>query len=182
LTGATALAGVGGASSLGTTAATAACADGDCTNEVAAASQALPQAGQAAGNAVQSVWRMNALQRGAEIEARLGGRSPQLPYNFPGIDRFENGVATSIKSIDLGAKTYQDVGSLTNKVQGYVSDLANWSGSTWPSAPIAPTDISSRILLLAIPQGATADQLLALQQLQTWAQTVNVTLNTVVVP
>ena len=178
LTGGSALAGAGGAAQAGTTAATAACADGDCTNEVRGAGQAV----QGATQATQSVWRMNPLQRGAEIEARLGGRSPNLPYNFPGIDRFENGVATSIKSIDLGAETYRDIGNLTSKVQGYVNDLANWQGSQWPSSPILSTQISGRELLLAIPQGATVDQLAALQALQQWAQGVNVTLNAVVVP
>ena len=45
-----------------------------------------------------SVWSMGPGPRGLEIESRLGGN---LPPGFPKIDHFENGVAKSIKSIDL---------------------------------------------------------------------------------
>ena len=178
LAGGAAVAGTASVSTAGTTAATAACADGDCTNEAHGAGRVA----QSVAQATQSVWRMNPLKRGAEIENKVGGRSPNLPYNFPGIDRFENGVATSIKSIDLGATSYQDVGNLTSAIRGYVNALANWSGASWPSASVLPAQISSRELLLAIPPGASAEQMAALQQLQQWAQNVNVTLNMVVIP
>jgi hypothetical protein len=123
LAGASALAGAGGAAQAGTTAATAACADGDCTNEVRGAGQVVQNATQAS----QSVWKLDPLQRGQEIE-RMLGRSPQLTQNFPVIDRFENGIATSIKSIDQGAKSYQNIGQLTSTIKGYVTELANWQG------------------------------------------------------
>jgi filamentous hemagglutinin len=134
-----------------------------------------------AGQAAQSVWRLNPFQRGVAIENMLG-RSPQLAQNFPVIDRFQNGVATSIKSIDLGAKSYQDIGVLTRTVQGYVSDLATCQGATWANVTINANQITARELLLAIPSGATAAQLAALQQLQASAPNLGVTLNTVVIP
>lgn len=81
-----------------------ACADGDCINEGGATSQA-----------VQSVWQMRPFERGVAIENMLG-RSPQLAQNFPVIDRWNNGVATSIKSIDLMAKSYQNTGTLTRTI------------------------------------------------------------------
>jgi hypothetical protein len=42
----------------------------------------------------EGVWDLKPLARGVEIEEALG---QNLPANFPVIDRFANGVATSIK-------------------------------------------------------------------------------------
>jgi RHS repeat-associated protein len=133
----------------------AACADGNCTNEI-----------ELSAKLGQNVWKMNPFDRGWAIEKAIG-RSPQLVDNFPTIDRFENGVATSIKSIDLGAKTYQNIGALTSEVQGYVGKVANFNGARWGGAEI--TGITGRQLILAIPPNATAQQMAALQQLQAWA-------------
>ena len=159
------------------TATTAACADGDCTNEANVAVQTAQSAAQTA----QSVWRLNPLQRGVAVENMLG-RSPELTQNFPVIDRFQNGIATSIKSIDLGAASYQNIGTLTSKVTGYINTLANWQGARWGDTAIRASQITGRELLLAIPPGATEAQMAALQQLQQWATTVGVTLNTTVIP
>ncbi|KAF0105575.1 MAG: hypothetical protein FD147_2625 [Chloroflexi bacterium] len=117
----------------------------------------------------QSVWRLNPLIRGFRIENALG-KSPQLSNNFPVIDRFENGVATSIKSIDLTAKTYQNVSSLTNKVMGYGNTVLNWQGTKpqgWAGTKITNPMIKTRELLLAIPPNATEAQTIALQRIQT---------------
>ena len=48
-----------------------------------------------------------------------------ISYNFPVIDRFNNGLATSIKSLDLGAKSYQNLTTLPRTVEEYVNKLAN---------------------------------------------------------
>ena len=149
---------------------TAACSDGDCTNEA-----------QAVGRAAESVWNLNPFQRGVEIENMLG-RSPQLAQNFPVIDRFVNGVATSIKSLDLGAKTYQNISRLSSTVRGYVNTLANWQGTRWGGTNIQAIDITSREVLLAVPPGASQAQIDALIQLQQWATTQGVNLTLVVVP
>jgi hypothetical protein len=119
-------------------------------------------------------------ERGVQIENAIG-RSPQLANNFPTIDRFENGIATSIKSIDLGAKSYQNIGTLTSQVQEYVTKVANFPGARWGGTEITTNMITGRQLILAIPPNATAQQMAALQQLQTWAanQGVNLTLQVV---
>lgn len=149
---------------------TAACRDGNCTNEA-----------EMVARSAQSVWNKNRLQRGVEIENMLG-RSPNLSQNFPVIDRFQNGVVTSIKSIDLGAESYQNINTLTNTVRGYVNTLANWRGADWAHTVIRPGDIATREVLLAIPPGASQAQINVLLQLQQWAATQGVTLNVVVVP
>ena len=142
----------------------------------------LKQGTQQATQTLQSVWKLDPLKRGQEIE-RMLGRSPQLSQNFPVIDRFENGVATSIKSIDLGARSYQNIGTLTSTVRGYVSELANWQGvRSWGNFGIGPNDIQARKLLLAIPSGATEAQMAALRALQQWAANVGVSVNVIIVP
>jgi len=149
----------------------AACADGNCTNEI-----------ELSAKLGQNVWKMNPFDRGWKIEEAIG-RSRELVDNFPTIDRFENGVATSIKSIDLGAKTYQNIGVLTSQVQGYVTKVGNFNGASWGGTDITANMITGRQLILAIPSNATAQQMAALQQLQVWAanlsQPVNLTLQVV---
>ncbi len=135
-----------------------------CTNEIALSAKIG-----------QNVWKMNPFARGWKIEGAIG-RSPGLVSNFPTIDRFENGVATSIKSIDLGAKSYQNLQTLNNTLQGYVTKVANFNGATYGGTTIEASDITGRQLLLAIPPNATEEQLNVIKQVTTWAaeQGVNV--------
>lgn len=137
--------------------------DGDCTNEL------------------QGVWKLNPFERGVKIENALG-RSPELTQNFPVIDRFNNGVATSIKSIDLGANSYQNISTLNRTITHYVNQLSNWQGASWGGVTIRSNDIVTRQLLIAIPRGASQSQIDALLQLQQWATSQGVTLTTVIVP
>ncbi len=127
------------------------------------------------------VWQLNPFERGVQIENMLG-RSPQLVQNFPVIDRFVNGVATSIKSVDLAASTYQNLNTLANTVQGYVTKLANWQGASWGGFTIHAAEITGRELLLAVPPNASQAQLAILQQVQQWATTVGVNLNITTIP
>ncbi len=86
--------------------------------------EAAVTAGTAATTAAAvSPWTLPALQRGQAIHRMLGAN---LPQNFPVIDRFVNGVATSIKTLELNAATYQNITTLTSKVQGYINTLANF--------------------------------------------------------
>ncbi|NUM46266.1 MAG: hypothetical protein HUU38_16305 [Anaerolineales bacterium] len=159
------------AATAGGTVAAAACSDGDCGNEAAAIQQTA-----------QSVWDLNPFERGREIETMLGHN---LAQNNPVIDYWNNvtGLARSIKSIDLGAQTYQSISRLTSTVQGYINTLANWSGNqSWAGVDIYSTQVTTRELLLAIPTGATQAQLDALYQLQASALQQGIVLTIVVVP
>ena len=75
----------------------------------------------------------------------------------------------------------QDIGALTSKVQGYVTSVANFKGAYYGGFRLTADMITGRGLILAIPPNATAEQMAALQQLQTWAanQSVNLTLQVV---
>lgn len=120
------------------------------------------------------VWIKNWSTRGLEIEAQLGGN---LPRSFPTIDKFENGVATSIKSVDLAAPTYQSSGALTSKLKGYVDKVAGFRGDSWDGTVVRARDITDRALQVAIQPGvASPAQLTVLDQLRQYAATKGVQL------
>ena len=120
-----------------------------------------------------SPWLLPVLQRGQQIEDMLGRN---LTRNFPVIDKWVNGVATSIKSIDLTAKTYQNMDRLFQLIKGYVNELGAFKGIDWAGASIEANQITSRVLQLAIPPGATEEQIALLRQAIEWAKTQGVTI------
>lgn len=127
-----------------------------------------------------SVWTLPPSARGFQIEADLGG---DLPYGFPTIDKFDNGVATSIKSVDLAAPSYQNPSALLSRLRGYVNKVASFTGGVRGDARIVATQVRERVLEVAIPQGAaTPVQQAALDAAEQYAQTVGVVVKVVEVP
>ncbi len=117
-----------------------------------------------------SVWLQGNFTRGNTIEAALGHN---LARNYPVIDRFKDGVATSIKSLHLGARSYQNVKRLDNLLHGYINRLANFQGKLW--AGVNTTNISSRQLMLVIPRGAGSPaQMQVIQNVVTHGASVGV--------
>jgi RHS repeat-associated protein len=111
----------------------------------------------------------NATERGRQIEEALATRfGGGLPGTFPTIDRFANGVATSVKSLDLAARTYQNVGALTSRLTGFVNDLASFTGK------VQGSEVTSKVLELVVPQGANAAQMQAIQKVAEYAKTLGV--------
>jgi hypothetical protein len=122
------------------------------------------------------IWNLPWWERGQIIEDLLGRN---LARNFPVIDRFINGLATSIKSLDLTASSYQNISALTSRVQQYLNVLANFQGAR----NIAPYMITGRQLLLAVPANSgTPAQWAALRSLQQAAANLGVTLTIVQIP
>ena len=108
-----------------------------------------------------SVWTMKAFDRGWEIEKLLGG----MGNNFPTIDKFVNGAKgfaksiTSIKSMDLGAKTYQKGNAVYNTIIKYANDLSGFKSTTWSKITVNVNSSTQRILELALPTNVSAAQL-----------------------
>lgn len=104
--------------------------------------------------------------------------------NFPVIDKWQNGVATSIKSIDLNSKTYQNTANLIRQVRSYADKLAQWQGqlAPWGGKQIFPSQVQSRVLQLAIPPGASPAQQQALQSIQQYANDIGIRLEIVIIP
>lgn len=96
-------------------------------------------------------WALGWGARGDYFSEALGAN---LPRNFPVIDGWENGVATSIKSIDLNAATYQNGMGLTYRLNRYIDSLAAFEGDTMGDIVIRNSEISGRVLSIAVPRGS----------------------------
>ncbi len=124
--------------------------------------------------ATRSVWELGNFVRGGLIERALGAN---LPRSFPVIDKFAEGIATSIKSIDLTSKTYQNLEALATKINGYVDKLAGFNGAKLAQVEVKASEITSRELQLAIPAGGVTDaQRAVLDSATTRAQKMGVKL------
>jgi RHS repeat-associated protein len=147
----------------------------------ASSGMSLRQAAQAfLSRGTSSPWRLPPAARGLAIEAKLGGN---LPSGFPTIDRFSLGTATSIKSIDLAATTYQSASRLSSRLKTYVDSVARFEGAARGGRFINPEDIVQRELVLAIrPGAATAAQQRVLSQMGESAMQRGVNLRVVEVP
>lgn len=105
------------------------------------------------GSEARSVWASGAIERGRAIEKMLGAAS-DWASNFPVIDKVVGGVATSIKSLDLTAKSYQKGNSVLNTLKGYINKLDKFEGATWGGTTIEKgTDYTSKALELAVQTG-----------------------------
>ncbi len=88
-------------------------------------------------------------------------------------------VATSIKSIDVTAKTYLDATKFENRVRSYINKLAEFKGTTWSGRTIIyGKDFNSRTLKLALNKGKLTDaQKAALKRLDSYAKEQGVKLD-----
>jgi hypothetical protein len=115
-----------------------------------------PGTGQSLAEADAAAWRRGWAARGRYFEERLGRT---LHPNFPVIDKIPDGIATSIKSIDLNAPTYQDATRLAYRLQKYVNEVSEFVGDSLGNDIVRPSDIKGRALSLAVPRGSmTATQ------------------------
>ncbi len=124
------------------------------------AAAASAEAPTPSGGLKSSMWDLAPSPRGFAIEAELGAN---LPRNFPTIDKFDNGAATSIKSLDLNANSYQNSGALTSTVNGYIDKVAGFNGASSGGVEITAGEVTSRELQLAVPGAGTAAQQAALR-------------------
>ncbi len=140
--------------------------------------QGLRQAGQVFQRAAGSLWSLSPFARGFAIEAKLLEGVPNLipagMRNFPVIDYFYNGIARSIKSLDLTSASYQEGGAIISKLSGYAEKLSGFSSKLWRNVRIPPAgaSINARELVVALePGAATSAQMEALRDFQQMAAT-----------
>ncbi|KAF0185432.1 MAG: RHS Repeat family [Hyphomonadaceae bacterium] len=107
--------------------------------------------GSAFKAAQASVWTLGWGSRGMAIESRLGGN---LPLFFPTIDKFSRGIATSIKSINLNARTYQNMSRLQGQLNKHVDAVARFAGGSGGGQTIRNSEIVARELIVAVPEGS----------------------------
>lgn len=126
-----------------------------------------------------NIWDRANFPRGWAVEDHLGRN---LPRTFKGIDGFENGVATSIKSMHLGLKSYQDPAKILSQGRKYVDQVANFGGASTKRMDISAKDITERFLLLGVPPGATKAQNSALKSLIEYGKQHGVKVEVIRVP
>jgi hypothetical protein len=126
----------------------------------------------AAAEQASEAWTYGWARRGQYFDQLL--RDGSLPPLFRTIDNFTDGVATSIKSIDLNAATYQDAARLTYRLNQYVDDLGDYAGGRLLATIVRLPDISDRVLNLVVPKGATTEvQRVAIEAAQARALVTN---------
>jgi hypothetical protein len=113
--------------------------------------EAATAEGAAAIEAASGFWKLGLAARGVAIHEAMGGN---LPVWFKGIDDFAGGVATSFKTIDLNAATYQDASRLGYRINDYVNKLVNFSGARYEKWQVNADDITDRVLKLIVPKGS----------------------------
>lgn len=124
-------------------------------------------------NVAKGLWDKMPFVRGVEAEGPMG---QNLPKNFPTFDRFANGVATSIKTIDLRAFTYQNMSALSSTIRGYLNAVAGFTNAQVGNVRITSSMITQRVLDIGIPYGqATEAQKQTLLKMMVEAQKLNIT-------
>ena len=100
----------------------------------------------------KNVWSKDQFTRGFIIDDALGNN---LGRNFPVVDKLNNGVLTSIKSMDMSAKTYQTTAGVFNKLNCYLSELSAFTpplkGTLSGGFRLTTAMYSTKALELAIP-------------------------------
>jgi len=126
------------------------------------ASRYAPTVGRAIitqGQAISTaVFRLGPVVRGQTIEILRG--ASQAFQRFPVIDKFNfsQGIATSIKSLDVFAKSYQNMNALASRLTGFVDKLASFSGGQAPGVQIRAGQVAARVLEVIIPKGQLSPQ------------------------
>lgn len=124
-----------------------------------------------------SPWRLAPTRRGLVIEEMLGGN---LAPGFPTIDRFVDGTATSIKSMDTTLRSYQNIDNVLDTVKGYIDDLIDFQGGRQLTSVVRGGEISARQLDLAVPRGRVSEvQRAALELMGEYAEANNVRMRVV---
>jgi hypothetical protein len=109
----------------------------------------------AAVEQASEAWTYGWARRGQYFDQLL--RDGSLPALFRTIDNFTDGVATSIKSIDLNAAAYQDAARLTYRLNQYIDKLGEYEGGILSNTEVSLSAISSRVLNLVVPKGAMTE-------------------------
>jgi len=110
------------------------------------------------------LWKLGNATRGSQVEDMLG---MNLPKTFPTIDNFdaEEGIATSLKTLDINAASYQNLGVLNSRITNYINKLSDFDGATFhvsstdETINITSEMIAERQLLIVMPgEGTVAQQ------------------------
>lgn len=146
------------------------------------AAHAVPVGGDLAAIAekLPSPWTLKPSPRGFAVEKIIIEKMGQknLPPNYPGIDTMDwaTGTATSIKSIDLDAKSYLSASGLKSRIKQYINDLANFNGADYSRVVIRDDMIEARSLRIGIPRAPSPEQQAAFDAMSEYAESKGIEL------
>ena len=113
---------------------------------------------------------MNWDERGRYFEDRAGRT---LHRNFPVIDKIPDGLATSVKSMDFRAATYQKTPPFAYRLRIYVGEVSEFVGGKLGKDVVDPSDIKGRALEVVTPTGTmTPKQREIVEAVRIWAKTL----------
>jgi hypothetical protein len=138
--------------------------------EPSLAGLSLSAPARVAGN----VWLLNDMLRGRIAEV-VHGRN--LPYAYPVIDKFVKGIATSTKTIDLNARSYQTAKGLYYQLRRQINQVAHFIGAKWEDAIIEEHQIAGRALDVLVPHSGSIVQKSAIDQAIAYGARQGVTVN-----
>lgn len=123
-----------------------------------------------------SIWELPNKQRGMKIEELYGGN---LPYDFPYIDTYDAATrtGTSIKSINLNSKTYQDPVKLKRTLKQYVEDIKGCGIISYKQENYT---LAAKRLIIVIPKGSVnSSNGAVLEQIKAYAASnaIDITIN-----
>jgi RHS repeat-associated protein len=141
------------------------------------------QAGKKIDSGINGLWNMGAFKRGQEIEKLLGGWNNNFPIIDMAVKNSKNIASsiTSIKSLDLTAKSYQTETQFYNAIMRYTKKLSNFTNTTYGGNIVNVDSNTIRYLQLAFPdvklsqyQAKALDQ--AIQDAANMGVTIKVTI------
>jgi hypothetical protein len=123
-----------------------------------------------------SIWDLPNKERGMKIEEIYGGN---LPYDFPVIDIYDKSsrIGTSIKSINLNSKSYQDKANLSRLLKQYVDDINSRRAINYKNEEYY---LAGKELIFVIPKDSINDMnSTVLEQIKSYAKDngVGITVN-----
>lgn len=127
------------------------------------------------------VWELDNFQRGQILRKEHGGN---LPSTYPVIARWDNNIATAIKSMDLTAPGYQNSGMVQKAIGEYLRELSSFEGTENPwgkdKINISSGMIQKKKLIVVIPGNYTISAYDELVSCETDAKNAGVEINWVI--
>ncbi len=115
----------------------------------------------------ESPWTKGPITRGNIIDRALGNN---LGRTFPTVDKLENGVLTSTKSLDVLAPTYQNEVAMFGRMKADIDALKGFQSGMRNGVFVSEADFTRKVFELALPEAQlTAQQLNAINLAKQYA-------------
>ncbi len=115
------------------------------------------------------IWALDRWERGRHIQ-QMQPYKRNVPDNFPTITRFENGVASKVRSINLNDVSYQNNSQVRSQINAEIRKLDGFEGAKRSGVSIQKEDISAKEVIIVFPKGTIRESLVdTLEQCKEYA-------------